>query len=350
MADPSQWGFDYIPSVDEWHAAFAGKASTSALAALSISVAGALAAAAALPAELLAQDVRAGVSQVKIGAKGWLDAIIGPGFEASNRLVSLSNDGHSAGVFGVRSSDQAQTGAQSGYAMFGFADNNNVAFQQTVYGGYFETIRRAGTGNAQGVEIDVANEGNRVTQSPYLLIPDGITPGIWLAAFQSRVAGRAVNDASAAIVVVNNGAAWASGIVFGPGSVSGNVDQFQPPIALDMPERFAIVWRNHIDAQPVANIRSDCTQPITTSHGGGAIVFNDGGIAFQSQSGIAQIALSNTGLTFGQATSVAPFIFRSSVAIATANTYANDAAAAAGGVGAQVIYAAPDGTLRIRLT
>jgi len=285
-----------------------------------------------------------------IGATGWLDAIIGPGFEATNGLVSLSRNGSSAGVFGVRSSDQAQTGAQSGYAIFGFADNNNTAFNQTNYGAYFEVIRRPGAGNTQGVEIDVTNEGNRVTHSPYLLIPPDITPALWLAAFGSRVPGRAVNDVTSAIAVIANGAAFASGIVFGPGSVSGNVDQFAPPIAMDMPERYAFVWRNHIDAQPVANIRSDCSKPGGQGGGGGAIVFNDGGVSHQSQNGTSQIAVSNAGIQVGQMNSVAPAVFRSSVAIVFPGAYADDAAATAAGVGASVLYLRPDGSVHIRLS
>lgn len=292
---------------------------------------------------LTAQDPRTGVSRAKIGATGWLNTFIGTGYEDTNQLVSMSTHGCAGAVFATRSSDQAQAGAQSGYAFGSFALNDNVAFRQTTYGGYIEAIRYPGAGNTIGLEVDVTATGAPVTQSPYLFIPDGISPGLWLQAFQSRIPGVPATNPSCAIGILSIGCKWGSGIVFSTGSVAGNVDNFAPPIAMDMPEQYAIVWRNHIDAQPVANIRSDCKQPVTASHGGGAIVFNDGGVDHQSQDGRAQLHLSNAGVVFANTA------FVGQAQMFGLGQHADNAAAIAAGLPDNTLYVTADGSVKMRL-
>ena len=294
-------------------------------------------------AALLAQDVRQNVPRASIGAVGWLNTFIGAGYEATNQLVSLSTHGCAAAVFGTRSSDQAIANTESGYAFGSFALNNNTTQLQTVYGGYIEATKYPGAGATLGLEIDVTSTGPNVTVSPYLMIPNGLTPGLWLQAFQSRIPGVPAGNPSCAIGILSIGCKWSSGIVFSSGSVASGVDGFALPIAMDMPETYAIVWRNHIDAQPVFNIRSDCTQLAATAGGGGAIIATNTGITFQSQNGVAQIILDNTGLHTGR------LQVQANLSLAAIHIAATDAAAATAGVGIDEVYALADGTLRIRL-
>lgn len=294
-------------------------------------------------AALASIDVGRGVNRAKVGAVGWLTAFIGAGFEDTLQIVSLSTHGCAGGVFATRTSDQNQAGAQSAYALAGFALNDNTAFRQTAYGGYIEAIRYPGAGNVIGFEIDVTATGPAVTQSPYLFIPDGISPGLWLQAFHSRIPNVPASNPSCAIGILSIGCKWGSGIVFSVGSVAGGVDNYAPPIALDLPTTYSIVWRNPVDAQPVGVVRSDCTKPSATGAGGN-IIFNDGGVAFQSANGAAQISLTNTGLNLGRT------IFAQSVALAQLRVAANDAAAGSQGVGAQELYVTADGIVRCRIT
>ena len=298
---------------------------------------------AALTPPTVAGTIDIAPQSVHTGARGWLDTFIGAGFESTLQTVSLSTHGCAGAVFGTRSGDQAQSGAQSGYAIGTFALNNNTAYPQTVYGGYFESIRYPGAGNTLGVEIDVTNLGARVTQSPYLMIPNGITPGLWLQAFHSRVTGLSAVDPSCAIGILSIGCKWASGIVFSVGSVAGGVDNYAPPIAMDMPATYSVVWRNPVDAQPVAVVRSDCTQ-IAGTGAGGSIIFNNSGVDFQSANGTAQIHYSNTNVTLGRT------IFAQSVALGIIHIAADDTAAAAIGVGANELYVTSAGVVRCRIS
>lgn len=133
-----------------------------------------------------------------------------------------------AGVLGAsRSSDNAQAGNMGCIGGQFFAINNNATQVQSAYGLYVDVTRAVGAGTTHAFEFDIVNRGSIVDIDPHSGFQPGMTPGIWAASGGEY----AVNDATAAYVVVNNAAKWRKGLVFMAGGLWTRPDAKQEAIS-----------------------------------------------------------------------------------------------------------------------
>ena len=288
--------------------------------------------------------------KLKVGGQGWLEAIIGA-TEVNSRFVSLATDGGSAGVFGTRASDNNNVDSQGGWAIGGFAINDNAAARRAVYGMYIESRRNAGAGTTQNVETALVNRGDCVPRSPFTALANGDTIG-WLIGL-SRLDVTDSGDCTVGIYLGGgniDGATglprtpdprWKTGIIFGATSVrDGGNDGYPYAMAIDMPRHYSYVWRNATDGLPVSWIRSDAT----AANQGGELVFTDTGVLLASHASAARFQIAGTTLTATGTLVVAGGSSFQDVANFPAGLgvnvpiYANDAAAAAGGLPINRVY------------
>jgi hypothetical protein len=228
------------------------------------------------------------IGKETVGATGWLETLV-PNTESIAALQTLSRAGF-IGVLGAsRTSDNSVAGAQGSLSGAFININDNTAFVQTGFGGYFETRRLAGAGTEEGIESTVLNFGTSVSINPYAMVATGETMALWLAAGRPNVPS-ASGRVSAAIGVKNNGAQFDKGLIFEAGSIL-NGD------ALDLPASYAINWRNATNSSISAIIRSDITAAAT----GQSLLFANGGFFIQDFAGtnIAQFSLTNTNILNG---------------------------------------------------
>ena len=288
--------------------------------------------------------------KLKVGGQGWLETIIGA-TEINSRLVSLSTDGGSGGVFATRASDNPNAGSQGGWAIGGFAINDNTAAHRPVYSMYLETRRNAGTGVGQGMELAVVNRGDCTPRSPFTALRDGDTIGLLVGPGRLDVAdsgdctvgvyfgGGNVDYATG--LPVSPDPRWKTGIIFGAFSVrDGGNDGYPYAMAVDSPRHYSWVWRNATDGLPVSWIRSDATE----ANQGGELVFTDTGILLASHASPARFEISGTTLTAtGTFVCTAGSSFQgianypAGLAV-NLPQYVNDAAAATGGLALNRLY------------
>lgn len=136
------------------------------------------------------------------------------------------------GVFG-----SSRTGSRDGYdqasiGVIGLSINDNVATPKPGYGGYFEAVRLAGTGNENGIESTIVNMGEVIKDTPRKTrsATEGESYNVVLTS--GGAAGSGAQNATGAICVSQKAAgAYDLGIMFKEGSLASN-------IALSM-------WENH---------------------------------------------------------------------------------------------------------
>lgn len=327
--------------------AVGSKASTAALGALATAVADK-----ASLAALQAQDVRQGVPSAKIGAQGWLEALIG-NTERVGATVSIHPQG-GAGIVGAsRTSDSQNTGGMSTWGGGFFVSNDNTTQRQTGYGLYVEPRRAPGAGNTHGIEIGMVNRGSVVSHTPYTMIPDGLTPALWLSAGRGDVPDQTNPSLAMGVIGGPGNCKWQSGIVFDKSSLAGGVNGFAPPVALGLPQGYAVAWYSPVNAGVVGSIRSDVTAAAGNS--GGSIIFTDTGMVIQAPNASQQFTLTNTGVTLGTlrvnggTTLAGQADIAGAVFFLTLPQQVDNAAAIAAGLAVNRLYRTADGTLKVRV-
>jgi hypothetical protein len=228
-------------------------------------------------------DATKGIASAKVGAKGWLEALV-PASESAGRscLVAMSPSGEAGAVFASRSSDSSVPGAQSGWAAGLFSFNDNTTAVKDTYGIYGENRRFQGTGNSNGIEWATCNSGTDVvTRTPFDILSghDAVT-FLLDAGRQDIVNGQ---DATAAMVFQGSGGAvdmrYRTGMIWTVNSLRPN-PSLGGPVVLDMPRTFGMIWRNGSDGGPAFSIRSDS---VTAS--GWGIYVADAGFSFTGPNG-----------------------------------------------------------------
>ncbi len=161
-------------------------------------------------------------------AKDWLETIL-PNTTSIATIVGLGQNAGIGLLGGVRTSDGSSGDYSS--ATMGLCINNTTSPSPTACtGGYFETehvVGANGTNYSHGVEIDI-DEFNSGTVSgtvypvhyqPYTSpFPNGLSDALRLGSGGGRAG---VQTATDAIAIINNGAAFQSGIVFQQNSIFG---------------------------------------------------------------------------------------------------------------------------------
>lgn len=152
----------------------------------------------------------------KLGGGEWLEA-----YDAfvtgSSELAVVANSGRSAFVAAVRSSDNDEAGDNNIAGSF-YAVNNNTSFLQVGYGIYVEAFRSSGAGAIHGMEIDASELGTSQTITPYTSSFATMSNALWLASGGGEAGA---TDASLALGIVDNGAQFRTGIMFGDNAIDG---------------------------------------------------------------------------------------------------------------------------------
>jgi hypothetical protein len=141
-------------------------------------------------------------------------------FQTTNtaQFASIQQIGQIAILAGTRASDiNGKTSGTIGVASFAQSDST---YASTAYAFYGEAWKSADTpGTAQVYEGDIINLGSVVDINPYHMFADGLTVNLWVAS-GGEVSG--AHSATAAIGIVNNGARYRKGIVFGALALEAN--------------------------------------------------------------------------------------------------------------------------------
>lgn len=206
---------------------------------------------------------------------------IRPFTEDASELSVLSTIGQIGLLGGSKTSLSAVVGSQGCIGLAGFVNNDNTAQIQSCYGSYLESRRQVGAGTTHGQEIDIVNFGTVAAVSPGAMVQDGLTNALWLASGGGAVGAV---DSSLALGIINNGAKFEKGIVFGTGSLVNTSGEGQ---AIVLDKSHSITW---FDGQArTVRIRSDASTPSV------GIVFSNGAINFQTMAGSTFLKLDTTG-------------------------------------------------------
>ncbi|MFJ1253428.1 hypothetical protein [Cupriavidus sp. CuC1] len=224
----------------------------------------------------------------KIGAQSaWLEAIR-VNTEANADLVVLSSIGQGGILGGSQTIDFATPGSMGCIGVIGFGINNNTDQTkiQTAYAGYFEARRfingANNAGSAQGVEIDIANFGSLVTQTPLSPNNTGISEGFRIA---SGAGAAGAVKASAAMTIINNGANFDKGIIFQSTALDTTSGEGK---AIELFKAHGIVWYSS-GGSVVARMRSDAQNAAL------GIVFTDSNVLLQTMAGANLFSFDTSG-------------------------------------------------------
>ena len=165
--------------------------------------------------------------------KDWLETLI-PNTTSISQMASISP----AGAIGVLGASRTSDGTGDALGNTGFVNNNvsTTGFGWAFYGeAWNNTAGGANAAFTTATELDIVNKNaTPVVIDPYNINPGGQTAGVWLASGGSR---SSVHTASAAMVILNNGADFGAGIIFQSNALASASD---PAIAL--PASDQIVW------------------------------------------------------------------------------------------------------------
>jgi hypothetical protein len=182
-----------------------------------------------------------------------------------SQFASLSTLGQIGILGGTETSMSPNATDESGLAVVGVAINNAIgANQQIAEGGYFEAQQKTGAGYTTTVEADSVNQsGTTVVLNPFNIT---LVPTASVAELLGSGGGRSgVVNSSVGLGLVNNGAEWDKGIVFGQNSIASNE-------AIVFPEGYGLQWWDN-STTPTGGIYSNQT---TGTEG---IELTDNGIA-----------------------------------------------------------------------
>lgn len=233
--------------------------------------------------------------------------------ERGASTLSVSSYGEFGGVFAARSSDKANSGfyGDATIGVLGIATNDEVvAPNQFVWGGYFESNRDAGANTCFGIELAIKNKGDNIVNYPNLKFPGGSTIGIWLAGGgDASYYGAPTNPSTCAILVGKNSASWNKGIVFASDGITGTDGLTGTGTAIAMAKGHVISWYNNTNSECAA-IYSDVDDPAESM----SIKFvNDQVQVLSGGSGFVTLMGKNTGVAnhirlFSEASGTGPTI------------------------------------------
>ena len=196
----------------------------------------------------------------------WAEVLI-DGITSNAQVASLNVLGLQAVLGATRSSDYTGGVTAGTIGLLGFAVNDNTSFADSAYGGYFEAWYTATSIGAatHGVEIDIVNKGTAPTSQPFSVSPTGLSNALWLASGGSR---SSVNDATLALGIINNGAKFKAGIVFGATAITGTDGVTGTGPAIKLAKGHQLLWYNS-DGSTRATLGDD-----TFSFAGGGTLSN----------------------------------------------------------------------------
>lgn len=231
--------------------------------------------------------------------KDWMTALVNwPVYNAT--LAVVSPVGQIAGTFGSQTLNLNTTAANSnqttiGISGFAFANNTGAVFPTdfwSAYASYFEARVYPGTlSEAYGSEINAINLRSSAvgTSTPYKYDLLSAVHGLRIASGggQSLV----VQPALVALDIVNNGAAFTSGIVFGKNSLVGADGTTGFGTALSLGKGHRIIWYydNGVDGAEAAYITSTATKFV------GSIQFQNTSALFLSETNAASFVVNLDG-------------------------------------------------------
>lgn len=189
------------------------------------------------------------------GTNSWLE-ILRANTVKNAQMTVLSADGFIGGIFGSRNSDNAIAG-EDAIALSAWVLNDGTDVTDRGFAAYLEAVT-TGVGGAIGQEIDIvcghSSETNISAASPYV---DGSTIGLWIASGgDKKTKPFAINAASAAIGIVNNGETFLKGIVFGYNALDGCDGTTGSAVAIQMIKGHQLQWLI-ADGNIGTNIMSD---------------------------------------------------------------------------------------------
>jgi len=214
----------------------------------------------------------------------WLLSLIPNTTNVAN-LASVLSTGNGYGLLGAgRSSDAGTSTTTNAFGLGGFAVSDNTtagANTRAVWSLYLETRRLATTTDlfTHTAEMDMVNFATPIANGPYLMAAPGITPDLWLSCGRPDVA--IPTNCSEAIGVVNNGAPFVQGIVFGNNAIQGNNGVTGSATAILMPKGDSIVWE-FTPGTPAGQITSNAS-----ALPGGAVNITNSAIFFSSYDGLS---------------------------------------------------------------
>ncbi|GAC1040835.1 beta strand repeat-containing protein [Rhizobium sp. No.120] len=201
--------------------------------------------------------------------------------------ASTAKDSLTTAVFGAQTTGRTTSGSQV-IAATGIGVNNNYgntgAAGNQAWGGYFEGWRdtsTAGNGGAYGIEADSINLVGVADTDPYLQSSDQTVSA------QLASGGEIVGafDATAAVNIQNNGAAYRKGIVIGSNAISGDDGTTGVGIAVALAKGHTIQWYALSGGVgvPTSSILSNGTNQAA----GISELFSDNIVSFRNASGKA---------------------------------------------------------------
>lgn len=202
---------------------------------------------------------------LNLGDVSWVAGTPQPNVSYLGQNAKVAADAGATGIAisGVgRTSDVADAAGALSIGVTGFAYNDDAGYKKPAYGGYFEGKRVASSGWAGAVELDGVNLGSYLGATPYTSIggQSEMTFGAWVASGGDPTINPSAADATAALVVTNNGAKWGTGLLLTSTSLrdqSATYGTYATQIAMAMAKDQGIVWFNP-DGNRAAHLSSLC--------------------------------------------------------------------------------------------
>jgi len=208
--------------------------------------------------------------------KDYCESII-PDSTTLSQFASLSTIGGIGALGASQSINNATNNSEGTIGVSGLAFNNATTLIQYVYGGYFEARHEAGVTNgsiSEGLEVDITNQsGVTTTLQPYQVYQPNATYGFILA---SGGGASGLSDASCALVIGNNGAAFKCGILFDYNSITGATGTSGAGVAIGMGCGHVIQWyspNGEIAGQISSTTTATTTTPISMQFGNAGLQF-----------------------------------------------------------------------------
>lgn len=222
-----------------------------------------------------------------------LNTSLGKGYKTTDTLsAAVANLGGSGTGFALPLASVNVPASCIGSAGVAFNDVSASGFTVPVWGGYFDSFRKAGAGTTQTMELDIGNGGTLVSVNPYSAIgyQSGVTFGIVLGAgggVQGQTFGSPV---SLAFGIGDNGQQFDDGIVFFQNSISNNRNA-----AITFTTGMLMEWWDNPSGTPQ---QSTFIQSTVTNTSDPGLLFSNTGLAITA----ARVNLSQTVYTGGSAT------------------------------------------------
>lgn len=202
-----------------------------------------------------------------------------PNVAATTQLYVLSSVSGAAIIAGTRTSDG--TGA-SFYAGGFYGINDQTDATKPVWAIYAEAHHFSGALLSEAAELEVVNYGPAIATDPYNVVVPGSTICLVLGSGAEHV-GK--NDATAALYILNNLAAFETGIVFGATAITGANGVTGEGEAIGMALGHRLNW--HFTG---GGIGAGITSLVTVAASSARIKFTDTGLQY-SVNGVLNLFL-----------------------------------------------------------